>query len=198
MNYLEQKFDLPMLDGITPESVAAHIGLYGGYVKNFNALTAALEDLRTDSEKNAIALAELVRRQGFEFDGMRLHEYFFTQWEKGMSDMDRAGGLASALGKQFGSVEAWLAQFQAVSLMRGIGWAILYFDPQAGEFHNAWVSEHQVGHFATVPIILTLDMWEHAFLAQFGTTGKKAYIDAAFKNFNWEVMEERFSRAVKK
>jgi len=197
MVYQEHKFELPTLIDLAPEPVTAHLGLYGGYVKNFNAITAALAELQADAAKNSLAIAELTRRQGFEFDGMRMHEYYFSQWEKGPAPLAENGGLASSLARQFGSVEAWLARFEQISLMRGIGWAVLYFDPEAGEFHNAWVSDHELGQLAGLPVILALDMWEHAFLAQFGTGGKKAYIDACFKNYNWDVMEKRFAAAAK-
>src|SRR5437870_808262 len=77
--YEARKFNLPKLDGISEESVKQHIGLYEGYVKNFNAISAKLPEYAADSEKNAHALSELIRRKSFEFDGMRLHEYYFEQ-----------------------------------------------------------------------------------------------------------------------
>src|SRR3989344_1204939 len=198
MNYQEHKFELPRLIDISPESLAIHLGLYGGYVKNFNATNAALQEFLKDPEKNTIAISELTRRLPFEFDGMRMHEYYFAQWEKEPTPFKQEGALASSLARQYGSVEAWLKRFEQVGLMRGIGWANLYFDPQAGEFHTVWVSDHELGHFAGLPVILALDMWEHAFLEQFGPAGKKAYIEACFKNYNWNVMEARFASASKK
>ena len=77
-------------------------------------------------------------------------------------------------------------------MMRGIGWAILYFDNEAQMFHHAWIDQHHQGLLANADIILVLDIWEHAFVAQFGTAGRGAYIDAFFKNLNWSVMEKRF------
>lgn len=197
MTYQEKKFDLPKLQDISKESVEAHLGLYAGYVKNFNALQIALLELMKDTEKNTHALAELVRRLAFEWNGMRLHEYYFTQWQIGPTPLITNEAFGTALARQFGTYGSWEAQFKSIALMRGVGWAILYFDPAAGFFHNAWVGEHMQGHFATLPIILALDMWEHAFVAQYGTTGKKPYIDACFKNYNWAVMEKRFSDIAK-
>src|SRR3989338_8995565 len=78
--YEAQKFNVPELEGISAESVKQHIGLYEGYVKNFNAISKLIAELATtDSEKYAHAVSELVRRRSFEFDGMRLHEYYFAQ-----------------------------------------------------------------------------------------------------------------------
>src|ERR1700739_2350246 len=85
--YEAKKFDFPSLDGISDESVKQHIGLYEGYVKNFNALSKLMPELASD-EKFALALAEVVRRRSFEFGGMRLHEYYFEQFEGGAKAAD--------------------------------------------------------------------------------------------------------------
>lgn len=194
--YTEKKFNLPELINLSKESVDGHLGLYAGYVKNFNALMTARAELMKDSEKNALAIAEVTRRLSFEFDGMKLHEYYFTQWEGRASGLEE-GALKSALTAQFDSFDAWLTQFKAVGSMRGPGWAILYYDQANDTFHNAWIEEQHLGHFATLPIILALDVWEHAFITDFGAAGRGKYINAFFENLNWKVIEERF-QAVQK
>ena len=193
MTYTEKKFNLPTLDGLSKESVDAHLALYAGYVKNFNAITTLLADLGKDPEKNAHAIAELVRRLPFEFDGMRLHEYYFSQWEGGPAELSAESPLHLALAAQFGTYEAWEKEFKSVCAMRGPGWAILYWDSEGKMFHKVWVEQHHQGHFATLPIIVALDVWEHAFVADYGTTGRGKSIDACLKNYNWSVMEERFA-----
>lgn len=194
MNYQEKKFELPTLVDLSPESITGHLALYSGYVKNFNALMAAQEELLKDSEKNALALSEIVRRLSFEFDGMRMHEYYFSQWERGAQPITTGSALAEAINRQYGSFESFIGRVRGVALMRGVGWSVVYWDTQFGCFHIGWVSEQHQGHFATLPVILALDVWEHAFVAQYGTTGKAPYIDAFFKNLNWAVLEERFDK----
>lgn len=193
MTYQEQTFNLPLLQGISQKQLEIHLKLYGGYVKFLNQLFAAKAELMKDSEKNAYALAEVHRRIPFEFDGMRMHEYYFSQWEKGPRPLDEKGALAASLARQFGSVGAWEGQFKSVGLMRGVGWTILYFDPKAGHFVNAWVGDHELGQLAGLPIILALDMWEHAFMVDYAPAEKKQYIEAFFKNLNWSVAEARFA-----
>jgi len=193
MNYAERKFDLPVLEGISKESVDAHLGLYAGYVKNFNAITAALEEYLKDSAKHAHAIAELMRRKSFEFGGMRLHELYFSQWEGAAQPLAEEGPLHATLATQFGSTETAVMHIKQAGMMRGPGWSILYFDPAAKTFHVGFSGEQHQGHFAGLPIIVALDVWEHAYLAEYGTTGKDKYIDAFFKNFNWAVAEARFS-----
>src|SRR3989338_5663831 len=105
--YSPQQFKFGTLDGISQKQLDVHIKLYEGYVKFLNTLEAVQADFMKDSEKNAYALGEVTRRIGFEFNGMRMHEYYFAQWESSSSPI--AGTLADALSGQYGSMEAWKA-----------------------------------------------------------------------------------------
>ena len=193
MQYQEQKFNLPELDGISKASIDAHLGLYAGYVKNFNAISGLLSEYAKDSEKNAHALSELIRRRSFEFGGMRLHELYFAQFEGGSTPLTAGGALAKQIDAEYHKFEYFIAMFRAIAMMRGPGWAILYWDPAAKQFLTGFSGEQHQGHFVALPIILALDVWEHAYLADYGTAGKTQYIDAFFKNLNWSVVEQRFA-----
>ena len=192
MEYTAKTFTLPELDGISKKSVDEHIGLYQRYVKNLNAITSKLVEYAADTEKNAHALSELIRRKAFEFDGMRLHELYFEQFEGGASALS----VESDLGKAFAAEyhEYFIQYFKAIGSMRGPGWAILYYDPIGKQFQAGFVGEQHNGHFATLPIILALDVWEHAFLVDYGAQGKGKYIEAFFENLNWENIEENFKK----
>lgn len=191
--YEPKLFALPALEGISAKSIEEHIGLYQGYVKNFNVITALIAEMVKESEKNAHALSELVRRRSFEFDGMRLHEYYFAQLEGGVTPMASGSPLSLALDAQFGGVTAAITQIKSVAMMRGPGWSILYFDPQNRQFQIGFSGEQHQGHFVTLPIILALDVWEHAYLLDYGAAGKAKYVEAFFANLNWSVIENRFA-----
>lgn len=193
MPYQERKFDLPVLADISKESLDAHLTLYGGYVKNFNTLEERLAEYLKDSATHAQAISELMRRKSFEFGGMRLHELYFSQWEGAATPMTAGGPLEAALAAQFGSVENAKTHITQTGMMRGPGWSLLYFDPMAGRFHIGFSGEQHQGHFASLPILLALDVWEHAYLLDYGVSGKDRYIDAFFKNLNWSVLEQRFA-----
>lgn len=195
MTYQERKFNVPALEGISAKSVEEHLGLYAGYVKNFNAISSKLIEYAKDTEANAHALSELIRRKSFEFDGMRLHEYYFEQFEGGLKELQKSSTLAQTFEKEYhGYFNEYL---KAIGNMRGPGWAMLYWDSVGKEFQAGFVGEQHQGHFVTLPIILALDVWEHAYLLDYGATGKGKYIEAFFKNLNWGVMEQRFQAAVK-
>ncbi len=189
-----KKFDLPDLINLSEKQVTAHVGLYEGYVKHVNALREQIAYLEaTDKEKNAYAIMEVRRRLGFEFNGMRMHEYYFSQFEKGPTEHAGGSALEKAVGEKYGSWENFVTHFAAVGMSRGIGWSVLYHDPVANTPHVAWVSDHEVGQLGSLPIILAMDMWEHAFMVDFLPSEKKSYIEAFMKNMNWTVAEERFA-----
>ena len=193
MEYQAQTFDLPALDGISAKSVEEHIGLYNGYVKNFNATTALAGELMKDAEKNALAIAELMRRRSFEFGGMRLHELYFPQFEVGPQELDAGSALGTAITAQYNKIDYCMMEIRQVAMMRGPGWSLLYWDPTVKQFLVGFSGEQHMGHFATLPIVLALDVWEHAFLLDYGAQGKAKYVDAFFKNLNWGTVDKRFA-----
>jgi len=188
--YTAKKFTFGNLDGISSKQLEVHLKLYEGYVKFTNTLEEVLADLMKDSEKNAYALGEVKRRLGFEFNGMRMHEHYFSQWEGTPSD---AGGtLATALASQFGTMEKWMAEFKAIGMMRGIGWAILSYDPVGKHFFNHFVMDHELGQLNGTDTILALDMREHAYMVHYTPAEKAKYVEAFFKNLNGEFVAKRF------
>jgi Fe-Mn family superoxide dismutase len=195
MEYTPKTFSIPQLDGISVKSVEEHVGLYQGYVKNFNAIASALPELAKDPQKNQHAISELIRRKSFEFDGMRLHELYFTQLEGGAKELDKESALGAQMAKEYH--EYFVEYFKAIAGIRGPGWAILYWDPEHKEFQAGFAGEQHQGHFATLPIILALDVWEHAYLLDYGAAGRSKYVEAFFKNLNWSVIEKRFDDAAK-
>lgn len=197
MQYEEKKFEIPELDGISKKSINEHIGLYNGYVKNFNAISALLPEYAKDPEKNMHALSELIRRRAFEFGGMRLHELYFPQFEGGASPVPTQGSFFDAIEKDYHKPESLIEMIKAVAKIRGPGWAILYWDPEGRRFLTGFTGEQHQGHFATLPMILALDVWEHAYILDYGAGGRGKYIDAFFKNLNWSVIEKRFEEAQK-
>ena len=189
--YTATKFNFGTLDGISQKQLDVHIKLYEGYVKFLNTLEEVQKEMMKDSEKNAYALGEVTRRIGFEFNGMRMHEYYFSQWEGAPSPI--GGKLADALSAQYGSMDGWLAQFKGVAMMRGIGWAVLSYDPKGKYFLNHFVADHELGQLNGLSTILALDMWEHAYMVDYTPAEKAQYVAAFFKNLNGSAPEGRYS-----
>ena len=192
----EKKFNIPRLIGISDKAIEEHLKLYAGYVKNTNTILTKIEEYAKDSEANAYALGEINRRFGFEFDGMRMHEYYFEQFPGGHNLIHDGGDpLERAMSLEWGSYDAWLNRFRAIALTRGIGWAVLYYDAREKRLLNAWIDEHQLGQLVGLELIIVLDMWEHAYFIDYTPAEKKKYIDAFFANLNWQVCERVFEDA---
>lgn len=193
--YQEQSFDhVKGLDGISDEQIAEHLKLYTGYVKQVNRLNDELAQYRVRGKPIAMhpEVAELMRRRGFEYNGMILHEYYFSNLRPAAEPKPLAGSaLARALADAFGSVDEWLTSFQQVGGMRGVGWAALFQDPVTKRLMNHWITLHQDGVPAGFKPLLVMDVWEHAFMRDYKATERNKYIEAFFRNVDWQVVERR-------
>jgi Fe-Mn family superoxide dismutase len=194
--YTPKKFDLAGLQGISDNTLQVHFGLYEGYVKNTNLLNEQIAEQITKGQAAGAnpGFAELTRRLGFEYNGMVLHEYYFENMTK------KAGGtpgssVQDVLGGSFGDFETWKKDFSAVGGLRGVGWAITYYDPHTQRVNNHWVTLHEDGNVAGFVPILVMDVWEHAFLLDYKPAERAKYIESFFANVDWSVVQTRLEAA---
>jgi Fe-Mn family superoxide dismutase len=177
------------MKGFSETLLKNHFTLYQGYVNNTNKLWDIMTAMLKEGKTGTPEYAELKRRFGFEFNGMRLHEYYFDNLG-GKKPVDKAGALAKKVAGAYGSYESWEQDFKATGAMRGIGWVVLYQDNTNGWLFNQWINEHEVGHPAGCSPILVMDVFEHAFMLDYGL--KRAdYINAFFQNIDWGVVTKR-------
>lgn len=177
---------LMQMNGFSQNLIRMHLKLYEGYVKNASELLNLIRSVNPKSYE----YGALKRRFGWEFDGMRLHELYFDNLG-GTGKANLKSPLCLALIRQFGSFEDWKRDFVATGMIRGIGWSVLYLDPIDGKLINTWINEHDVGHLVRgIPLII-MDVFEHAYMPEFGLD-KMAYIEVFFKNLNWDVIETRY------
>ena len=183
--YETKTFDIPELNGISQESVELHLGLYAGYVKHANHILAELKNVN-----DPYAKAEMQRRLGFEFGGMKNHEYYFAQFEGGAKECPD-GNFRTMVESQYDSLEAFIGHMKTVAMTRGVGWAMCYIDRSINKLVTTWVDEQHQGQLADVDIVLALDMWEHSYMRDYLPADKGEYIAAFFRNLNWEVVASR-------
>lgn len=177
------------MDGFSETLLKNHFTLYQGYVTNTNKVLDILDQMARDGKAGTPEWAELKRRLGWEFNGMRLHEYYFENLG-GKGGISTGGKLVKKMAEDFGSYEAWEKDFRAAGAMRGIGWTVLYQDGAGGRLINFWINEHDAGHPAGCLPVLIMDVFEHAFMIDYGL--KRAdYIEAFFKNIDWAAAESR-------
>ena len=190
MTYIAKDFsNLIGMAGFSETLLNNHFTLYQGYVANTNKLIELLSSMLREGKVATPEYSELKRRMGFEFNGMRLHEYYFGNLG-GKKAMEKSGKMAKKLAEDFGSYEDWEKDFKGTGMMRGIGWVILYQDNVNGKLFNQWINEHETGHPAGCTPILVMDVFEHAFMTDYGLN-RASYIEAFFNNINWSVVEGR-------
>ncbi len=193
MPYPAKNFDhLIGTPGFSETLLKNHFTLYQGYVTNTNKLLDALTLMIKDGKTGTPEFAELKRRFGWEFNGMRLHELYFGNMSKSSVNLEKNLFFSKKIVEDFGSYENWEKDFKASGAMRGIGWVILYFDPNERRMFNSWINEHDVGHLSGCAPLLIMDVFEHAYMIDYGL--KRAdYIEAFFKAINWKEVSDRFS-----
>lgn len=188
MQFEEKKFDIGELKGISKKTIEEHLKLYAGYVKHLNLIHEIVEN----QAHPEYARREVYRRQAFEFDGMRNHEYYFESLSGGAHLLSETSELYRKIVDWTGSFETFLEIFKNLATTRGIGWAMLGYDKKTDRLIQYWVDEQHFGHLTGVSPVLALDMWEHSYVADYQPSGKKQYVEDFFTNLNWEKVEENF------
>ncbi|HPX94052.1 MAG TPA: Fe-Mn family superoxide dismutase [Candidatus Moranbacteria bacterium] len=182
------------LPGFSERLLRNHFTLYEAYVTNANKIMETIAGFQIDEKMATLEYAELKRRFGWEYDGMRLHELYFENIAKEKCVIDQDSQLYNKITEDFGSFDNFIKQFMATGAMRGIGWVVLYFDTKADKLIIAWINEHDTGHLAGCAPILVMDVFEHAFMIDYETK-KASYIEAFMKVACWSVASDRFAEA---
>lgn len=184
------------LDGISDNQIEQHWKLYEGYVKNVNTLNEHLSALSQKGEFGP-EFAEMKRRLGFEYNGMIMHEHYFGALKKGVSPLAESSELIKLMKSSFGGFDAWKREFSNMGKMRGVGWIVTYFDPRYRVLSNHWITLHEDGHICGFQPVLVMDVWEHAYMVDWGAGGRADYVEAFFKNVDWKAVEGRLAEAEK-
>lgn len=186
---------LGKVDGLNDDLLKMHFKLYQGYVNNTNALMLKLRELSASGKDRSPEYAGLKRMLGWEFDGMLLHEYYFDNLGGNKMALDAQDPLYKKMEVDFGSFDQWKNDFIATGAIRGIGWVVTYVEPKQGRLVNEWINEHDLGHLAGGNPILVMDVFEHAYITQFGID-RPQYLDVFFRNINWDVAARRYQKSL--
>mgnify|MGYP001765718583 CR=1 FL=1 len=167
------------------------------YVTGANAVFEKLEQARKtggDLDMKA-ALKEL----SFHIGGHLLHGLF---WEN-LAPAGRGGGgqpagiLGAAIDKEFGSFERFRTEFsQAAVTDEGSGWAALSWCRMSNRPLVMQIEKHNAGVYPAFPILLVLDVWEHAYYLDYRNLRAK-FVEAFWNIANWEEANRRFTALLK-
>jgi Fe-Mn family superoxide dismutase len=184
-------FDPKSIKGLSEKIlVSHHDNNYAGAVRRLNAIGAQLA--QTDFAKAPVfTINGLKREELIAMNSMILHELYFDSLGGGGAP---AGNLADAIGRDFGSVDRWQAEFSALGRAEGggSGWVLLSYSPRDKRLVNQWAADHTSNVAGGRPI-LALDMYEHAYHMDYGA-GAGGYVDAFMAAIRWSNVAALFDR----
>ena len=182
---------LGKVKGIDDNLMKIHFKLYEGLV---GATNGALKYIRSKNTKNMVEYSAIQKELSLFYNGMRLHElYWGFMCGENMDKMD--SNLEKDINANFGSFNAWKANFIQTGTIPGVGFAVLCRDKISGMLFNTWINEFNIGEIIGVDILLVMDMWEHAYIAQFGLDLTK-YANVFLSNVNWSVVSKFYIDSV--
>lgn len=186
-------FDPSKLVGLSERLMTSHWeNNYVGSVNALNMIEARLAKAMLDPDIHQLVYAGLKREELHRTGSVILHELYF----EGLGGDGKPGGeVAVGIAQAFGSVEAWQAEFMrtARALGGGSGWVMLSYNLHTESLHTYWAPDHM--HNATMGVpLLALDMYEHSYHMDYGTKAMQ-YVDAFFKNVDWQIVDQRYARA---
>jgi Fe-Mn family superoxide dismutase len=100
------------------------------------------------------------------------------------------------LARDFGTFDDWQIDFVACALSARNGWAVTVYNCFLDRFMNVVIDLHNINIPLNCYPVIVLDMWEHAYFRDY-LSDKQKYVFAMMKELNWEVIEDRVSRADK-
>lgn len=182
------------LEGLSSKLLASHHeNNYSGAVKRLNAIRKQLGSLDWATAP-VFVVNGLKREELIAANSAWLHELYFDSL--GGNGQIGPQGLGVTIERDFGSFDAWRAEFSALAkaMGGGSGWALLSWSSREGRLINHWAADHTHLLAGATPI-LALDMYEHAYHMDFGAKAA-AYVDAFMANVDWNKAAQRFTATV--
>lgn len=191
----QQKTYKQVSELVSQKTKDAHVELYKRYVDTLNNVSAELDTAdKSEGSSNHSMYRSCRLDETFNLNAVWLHELYFANCFDVHSELVMDSMAYMKLQKDFGTFDDWQRDFISCAMSAGNGWAICGYNIFLKKYVNTFISHHsadvQLGFY---PLIV-LDMWEHAYARDYAAD-KKSYIVSQMREFNWTVIEERFSKA---
>lgn len=182
---------LGKVKGIDDKLMKIHFKLYEGFVA---ATNGALKFFDSKNASNMIQYSGVQREFSYFYNAMRLHElYFGVMCGEDMDKMDPK--LEADIKTNFGSFDAWKKNFIYTGTIPGDGFSVLCRDRNSGILFNTWINDFNIGQIIGVDYLLVMDMWEHAYITEFGIDLEK-YANTFLNNVNWSVVSKLYNDSI--
>ena len=180
---------------VSQKTKTAHEELYKGYIESFNKVSAELDTAdRSDANTRHSQYRSLKIDETFNLNALWLHELYFANCFDPHSEVTMDSMSYMRLERDFGTFDDWQKDFMACALASKTGWVVTGYHMFLRKYVNVMIDEHS-GHvpMGVYPIIV-VDMWEHAYYRDY-LADKKSYLISQMREFNWNIIEERFKKA---
>jgi Fe-Mn family superoxide dismutase len=191
---VDYSYLLGKVKGIDNKLMKIHFKLYEELVAATNGALSYLHNCSLHGVKNMIEYSGIQKELGFFYNGMRLHElYFGVMCGENMDKIDN--NLLKDIVANFGSYEKWKQNFIKTAHVPGIGFVALCRDKTTGMLINNWITNFEIGELIGTDILFVMDLWEHAYIAEFDLDITK-YSETYLKNVNWSVVSKIYIDSV--
>ena len=180
-------FNPAKLPGLSEKLIVSHHqNNYAGAVRRLNQIQQQIGSLPKDAQP--YQMGSLKREEIVATNSMILHEFYFGNLG---GDGKSSGTIANFINSHYGSLGTWEQDFRrtGMSLGGGSGWVILNYNYRDNAVHNYWAADHTNSLAWGLPL-LVMDMYEHAYAMDYGANAS-GYVDAFFKNINWDEVNRR-------
>lgn len=187
-----KQYDIPT-EALPAETKAEHTELYKKYVKSLSSVSAELDTVgRKDVNYRSSELGSLKRDEVFNLNAVYLHELYFANIGDVSSEILQDNLSYMRLARDFGTFDDWQRDFMACAMAAREGWVVCGYSTYLNRYINCVIDLHHMGIPVGFYPVIVVDMWTHAIPPE---TERKPYIASMMREFNWEVIDNRFKRA---
>ena len=195
MELTPKLFELYDIKGISKKQLMEHYRLYQGYINSYNKIEKKLMNLENYNNPNSTysKIRCLKLGESYSANGVILHEFYFSNL--GGKNKEPYGDILKLINKQFGTYNEFENMFKNVGLsMRG--WVVLGISSYDNELSIIGQDTHDSGVIYNQYPLMVMDVYEHAYMVDFGIN-KSKYIDVFFENINWDEVNKRLKKIKK-
>lgn len=165
---------------------------HASYVKGANTAMQKLAEARSQGDFEHVRALE--RDLAFNGSGVILHDLYWNSMRPAGGPAPQ-GELAEHIKRDFGSVDAFKAQFaEAGKSVTGSGWSLLGLEPALNKLMVLQVQTHEHQTIWGVQPLLVMDVWEHAYYLQY-QNNRGDYVQKWADLIDWEKAAARYARA---
>lgn len=162
---------------------------HAAYVNGANALLESLDKAR--KENTDIDFGTTAKQLSFNSAGHILHSMFWRNLQTPKDGNKPAGEIGDKITGEFGSFERFKKEFSQVAVKtEGSGWALLTYCLTTNRPIIVQAEKHNVNVNPSRPILLVLDVWEHAYYVDYRNDRAK-YVENFWSAVNWEEVDRR-------